>query len=337
LAIKGLGRGASDAIVEARRDGGPFKDFFDFCERIDTKLVSKAAVEKLIKAGALDRFGRRNQLMTVLPRAFQAAAARLRDLQQGQLSLFEALEEAGPTAAAPAETLPDVPEWPEQEKLRYEKEALDFYFSSHPLAQHEGVLSRFSQKSIADLKNLPPGQEITVGGMLSSVRFQNTKSARNGNTRYARFNIQDLSGQIECVIWPDDLARQTLEPADDLVCFVRGCIDPKSSKERPLLMLTRLLTIEQAQRELTKLMIVSLRLGEHQPSHIDALARALKRTPGTCPVFLDVRDGNGKWARLKLPDEYRVNPLAVATAELEAVIGPGCIKFSGPVNGSARR
>ena len=134
-------------------------------------------------------------------------------------------------------------------------------------------------------------------------------------------------------MWPDDLARQKDEPGNEQVCFVKGAIDPRSQNGKPLLLLTRFLSIDQAQRELTRVMLVTVRMSEHGPEHIDAIARALKRTPGSCPVLLDVRDPGGRWARLKLADEFSINPLNVAAAELEEVLGAGTVKFSGPTNG----
>jgi len=331
-AVKGLGRGAAEEIVRARREGEPFKDLFDFCERVDGRLVPKAALEKLIKAGGMDRLGRRAQLLHALPRALQAASDLERDRRAGQLSLFAAPPDDGP-AANPDLALPDIPEWPETEKLKYEKEALDFYISSHPLAQYEGALRRFSMRCVADLATLPPGQEIVVGGMLSQVRFDDTKKARNGITRYVRCNLEDMTGTIECLMWPDDLAAHKEKPQEEQVCFVKGALDSRRQNGKPLLLLTRFLSIEQAQRELTKVMLVTVRMNEHGPDHIDAIARALKRTPGSCPVLLDVRDPAGRWARLKLSDEFSINPLTVAAAELEDVLGAGAVKFSGPVHG----
>jgi DNA polymerase-3 subunit alpha len=331
-AIKGLGRGAADEIVRARREGGPYKDLFDFCERVDSRLVPRSAVEKLIKAGGCDRLGRRTQLLHVLPRAVQAASDLQRDRKAGQMSLFAVPGDDGPAPAALDVTLPDVPDWPETEKLKYEKEALDFYISSHPLAQYEGVLRRFSMRSVADLATLPPGQEIVVGGMLSQVRFQTTKTGR----RYVRCNIEDMTGSIQCAMWPDDLAQQKEEPQDEQVCFVRGRIDPRSQSGKPMLMLTRFLSVEQAQRELTQFMHIVLRLDQHQADHIDAIARTLRRTPGRCPVWLDVRDPGGRWARLRLSEEFHIDPLKVATAELEELLGQGAVKFSGIGHGNGR-
>src|SRR5439155_16967555 len=123
-AIKGVGRGAAEHIAQVRQEDGPYHDFFELCERVDPKIVSKSALERLIKAGACDGFGRRAQLMAVLPRALQAAAALHNDRRAGQASLFGS-SAAPEESVRPAEVLPDVPEWSDTEKLKYEKEALD--------------------------------------------------------------------------------------------------------------------------------------------------------------------------------------------------------------------
>src|SRR5207253_3565552 len=144
----------------------------------------------LIKAGALDCFGAsRAQWMHVLPKALQSAGQLQQDRRTGQKNFLDVL--GGGTAEPPAasETLPDIPEWSNSEKLKNEKEALDFYFSSHPLAQHEKDLRRFSTHAVENLANLGANQEVLIGGMLTQVRFQNTKKARNGNTRYVRCRL----------------------------------------------------------------------------------------------------------------------------------------------------
>src|SRR5262249_49362777 len=122
-AIKGLGRGAAGDIVRARQEGGPFKDFFDFCERIDSHVVSRAAIEKLIKAGAFRACCRRRQLWAVLPHALQAATELQEDRRRGQRSLFDAFGEDGPAPAAPTVQLPDLPEWPQNERVAQRKES----------------------------------------------------------------------------------------------------------------------------------------------------------------------------------------------------------------------
>ncbi|HYT93630.1 MAG TPA: DNA polymerase III subunit alpha [Gemmataceae bacterium] len=335
VAIKGLGRGAAEEIVRQREAKGPYKDIFDFCERVDLKIVSKAATERLIKAGAFDCFGaQRAQLMAALPRAMQAANELQADRKHGQMNLFEVLDADGPGDAPVAATLPEVPEWPPSEKLKYEKEALDFYISSHPLAQHEDVLRLFSTHESGQLRDLQAQQEVLMGGMLTQVRLMNTKKARNGNSRYARFKLEDFSGQAECVMWPDDYVNYKELVEEDRICFIGGIVE--KTREEPGLVVSRVLTIEQAQRERTTGLAIALRLGEHTPGHLDQVARVLQAARGSCPVFLYVRDGTGKQVVLKAGEGFRINPIKLPKAELDAILGPGCVHFSRQGNGAAR-
>ncbi len=334
VAIKGLGRGAAEAIVRARQEQGPFHDLFDFCERIDVKLVSKAAIEKIIKAGAMDCFGaRRAQLWHVLPRALQSASQLQTDRKHGQLNLFETLDgsDAPADGAGAAEALPEVEEWPPAEKLKYEKEALDFYVSSHPLAQYDDMIQLFSSHRAGSLRELENGQEVLIGGMLTLVRFMNTKKARNGNSRYARFKLEDFSGIAECVMWPDDYVRYKDLVEEDRICFVGATVE--KTREEPGLLVNRILTIEQAQKERTTGVVLALRLAEHGPGQLDQVARILQRARGSVPVFLYVRDAVGKQMVLKAADLFRVNPANLARGELEAVLGPGTVHFSRQGNG----
>src|SRR5262249_49237175 len=158
-------------------------------------------------------------------RALQAASERQQDRRQGQRNLFDAFAGSEPQAAAPAEALPDLPEWNDSERLKYEKEALDFYFSSHPLAEHEEDVRRFSTHSVSQLVNLGSGQEVILGGMLTQVRYMNTKKARNGNTRYVRCKLEDFTGTAECVMWPEDYLRFKDEISEDRVCFVKATVE----------------------------------------------------------------------------------------------------------------
>jgi DNA polymerase-3 subunit alpha len=271
--------------------------------------------------------------MALLPRAIQGAAAVQNDRRTGQSSLFgsPAAEE---DSARPTEALPDLPEWPDTEKLKYEKEALDFYFSSHPLAQHAEDLRKFCSVTVEELRNLHANQEVTMGGMLTQVRYMNTKKARNGNSRYLRCKLEDFTGSAECVMWPDDFVRHKDEIAEDRVCFVKGTVE--RTREEPGLVLTRIFSVEQAQRELTKGLVLYLNLPQHTEQHIEAIARTLKRTPGPCPVFLHMRDAVGKRCRLRAGEGFRVNPATVSTAELETILGAGSVKFAGPTNGIGR-
>jgi DNA polymerase-3 subunit alpha len=335
-AIKGLGRGAAEHIVHVRREGGPFKDLFDFCERVDLRVVNRAAVEKMIKAGAMDCFqARRAQLFFVLPRALQAAGELQQDRKHGQRNFFDVFE--GGTAEvtrSAAEALPDVPEWPDSEKLKYEKEALDFYISSHPLALHEDLVRRFASHTVEQIADLEANQEVFVGGMLTEIRYMNTKKARNGNSRYVRCKVEDFTGAVECVMWPDDYVKYKDAISEDRVCFVEGVVE--RNREEPSLILTGVLSLEEGQRKRARALWLALHLPLHTPQHIDAVARVLQRTPGACPVCLLVTDAAGKRMELKSEQRFWINPVKIDTAELEVLLGPGRVKLTGRTNGNGR-
>ena len=314
VAIMGLGRGAAEEIVRARKSG-PFKDLFDFCERVDLKIISKAALEKLIKAGAFDCLGAlRSQLMHVLGRAIQAAGESQEDKRHGRLNLFEELAGPAAEAAGLTEALPDIPEWPATEKLKNEKEALDFYFSSHPLAQHDERIRLFATHQIVQIRELSAGQEVWIGGMLTGVRLANTKNARNGNSRYARFKLEDFTGAVECVIWPDDFARSKDLIADDAILFAVASVE--RTRDEPGLVVQRFLTLEQVEQERTTGVVLNLALDRHTRQDLEAAARILQRAQGSCPVFVHIADAAGKTMMMKASEAFRVNPRTIARAEL---------------------
>jgi DNA polymerase-3 subunit alpha len=333
VAIKGVGRSAAAEVARARTEGGPFKDLFDFCERVDPRLLNRATIERLVKAGAMDRFAaHRAQLMALVPVALQSAAERQNDRRVGQRNLFETnafgqdLDSGNGKANGAADSLlPAVEPWPETEKLKYEKEVLDFYFSSHPLAQHEDELRRYGSHRVAELNGLPADREVTLAGMLTQVQFRNTKKARNGNSRYLLCRLEDFSGTARCVMWPDDLARLKAEVKDDDVCIVRGTID--RSREEVNVVLTRILSLEQAKGQLAKELHLLLRLGRQQPDDVDRLAEILRQTPGPCQVIVTVKDGADKRCVLKLGRAFAVNPATFAREQLEDLLGRDAVKL----------
>ena len=161
-AIKGCGSSAAEAIVAARRSGGPFASLFDFCERVDPQACGHAAIETLVKAGAFDSFGaHRSQLLAAIERAMQSGAAVLADRRSGQRGLFQDADDD--SAASNKIALPALPEFGDKERLAMEKEVLGFYLSSHPLAEHEAILRTFCTHTSAQLAKLEPRTEVLAG------------------------------------------------------------------------------------------------------------------------------------------------------------------------------
>ena len=330
VAIKGLGRGAAEEILRARQEKGAFRDLYDFCERVDTKVVQKAAIERMIKAGAMDAFtqpfAHRAQVLAALPGAIQAAEDLQSDRRRGQRSIFELMEaegDGGPRENAP---LPSVPRWTNTEQLKAEKEALDFYLSSHPLAEHDAALKRFASHTCAMVNDSRHGTEVRFGGMISQTRFMTTKKGG----RFVRCKIEDFTGQVECVMWPDDLARYANDFADDRIyLFEANVEDDQRNNGAKIIVIRKLMTLEQARNELTKGMVLNLTTGQHGPDTVERIGGILQRKKGPCVVYMQVKDHSGRRAQFRLGDDYRVNPAEVPVDELEMLLGAGNVMFTG--------
>ncbi len=200
-AVRGVGDGAIEAIVSVR-ESGPFKGLFDFCERIDLKKVNRKVIECLVKAGAFD-FTQvaRKRLFDSLDRALERGQAAQRDRAVGQASLFGALmggagakEKGGGGGAEPYVA---GEEWPERERLQYEKEIIGFYISGHPLAQYRRELERLA-RPCARLGGLRKDTKVTIGGVPLGLRERVLQSGK----RMANVTIEDTSGSVPCVCFP---------------------------------------------------------------------------------------------------------------------------------------
>ncbi len=327
-AIKGFGRSSAEEVVRAREEGEPFTDIFDFCARVDLRIVKAAAIEKLIMAGAFDNLsGHRAQLLQVLPRAIDSAQEKQEDLRLGQGNLFDMLGGEQEQKVV-QDSLPDVPKWSEKEMLKHEKEVLDFYFSSHPLAEHATDLMRYSTHTIEQISTVEPGKEITIGGMLTRVQFRTSQRARNGNNRFLRCYVEDMNGEAECVMWGDALSRHEIEKIhDDKICFVRATLDAHSTRQGKGLILSEIIDVEEMHKQACNEVWILMKLGVHKPLAIDTLANVLQRTPGSGQVWLTILDEAGKKTHLKLGNSFRVNAMELNVSELETMLGPGTVKL----------
>ncbi|QQR43118.1 DNA polymerase III subunit alpha [Myxococcus xanthus] len=198
-AIKGVGEGAIESILEARKDGS-FKSLFDFCERVDSRKVNRKVMEALVKAGSFDFEKRsRRQIFDTIEKAMNRGSASQKDKAAGQSSLFGML--AGPSSDGGGGGLKDdyveVEDWSEKERLSLEKEAIGFYVSGHPLHQYDKELKRYA-RPITAVQRARKDDKLTVAGIVTVLRERPTKTGK----RMAWVTIEDLSGSIELVCFP---------------------------------------------------------------------------------------------------------------------------------------
>jgi DNA polymerase-3 subunit alpha len=322
-AVKGVGISAIHSIERAREESGAFRSLFDFCERVDLRLVNRAAIEALVKSGCFDSMApNRAQLMEGVAAAVRLGNRAQQDRDACQLGLFggEPEEEQAPT-----EGLPDVPAWPEPQVLAFEKETLGFYVTSHPLAAHEEVIRAFSSASTATLKELEDGRKMTLGGMFSEVRETFPRSGRNRDRKMAIVRLEDFEGDVGGVIFSEPYAKCGEHVEVDRIVFVEGTVD--RTREEPSLKIDRVIPIERAFQELAR--SVTIRLPESAASAVlQALKELLESHRGRCPVYVEVAPLPTVRTIWRLPATNSVLATPRFVEEVEGLVGAGCVTFS---------
>ncbi len=299
-AIKGCGGAAAQAIMKEREAHGPFRDLFDFCERVETSSCSRAAVETLIKAGAMDGFGcHRSQLFAGLDRAIQSGASAQADKRAGQLSLFGG-DEVETDETPRAESLPSVPEWDARQIATFEKEVLGYYLSSHPLAEYLDKLKKYCQFSTADIGKFKDRQKIVLGGMVSSIKHSNVKRVKEAGapTRYVMFDLEDVDGAIRCIQWPTEYVKQGHMVQADAILVVQGTVDRRGGDEANLV-IEKIVPLDEIDQTLTNGLSVSIDETKFGEKGLKDVFEILRGYPGNRKLELLLRLDNGTEVKLK--------------------------------------
>ena len=297
--VKNVGNSAVDAIVQERKLSGPYRDVFEFCRRIDSEAVNKRAVESLIMAGCFDHMGAtRLQCMRVFDQALEANSAKRRQNVVGQISLFDMGQ---PTAdLAIEDTYPDVGEYPYKQLLSMEKEMTGVYVSGHPLDEYRKELEALEINTawVAELKERPDagidedGHQVVMGGILTALRPKATKKG----AMMGFITLEDLTGQIECLLFPRIFERYSKLLELDMPVLLTGHLSVREEEDTKLLVdvvepLVQLPPpeepmpdIERAKRSPVKLYL------RMQRSQMDEVKEVLQRQPGKVPVYMNFPD-----------------------------------------------
>jgi DNA polymerase-3 subunit alpha len=318
-AIKGVGQNAVTALIRERDQNGRFASFFAFCERLDTRQVNKKVVESLIKGGALDSLGlRRGQMLGNLARVMEWAQRQQEDRQQGQFSLF-----GGTTAvAATTPTLEPVAEWSESERLAFEKEALGFYISSHPLMAVQAPLRRLTTATSQSLMDCAGEQTVTVGGIITQQRVQLTK---NGD-RMAFLTLEDLYGTLEVIVFPETYRRSLPWCESDQPLLVWGKVEGDGGDGR--LIAQRLLPLQEAEA-LGEFRRLTLTLSpDFDRTALLQVRERLETVPGDCQVVLVLRFPDGEQVMLRAAERLSVKLSMDLLAGLEELLGADSVRVA---------
>ena len=319
-AVKGIGEKAVLAIIAAREEK-PFLDLEDFLTRIDLHAVNRRVVESLIKCGAFDFAGvSRREMMERLDDALRAAQSVQRDRDTNQISLFG----GGQVTAAVPRKSTNRPEWPVNQKLSFEREALGFYISGHPLEKFRHELKRLGAIPVAEARAKPTQAQVRVAGVITALKLKNTKKG----DRYASFVLEDHASTVESLVWPDTYRQVAhLIIADDPV-LVSGRVD--ATEERCNLIIDKIESLTGLRDRNATQGLLYLREADGLEDRLDSLLRVLQKHPGNCPVKVRV-EVQGAEVSITLKD-HRQTPVMVVPSEglcdeVEQIFGRPVLSF----------
>ncbi|MWV17672.1 DNA polymerase III subunit alpha [Pseudomonas sp. L-22-4S-12] len=314
-AVKGVGEGPVEAIVECRAEGGPFKDLFDFCNRVDLKRINKRTLEALIRSGALDRLGpyyqdelkayqagidlNRAVLLAAMEEAVQAAEQTARSHDSGHMDLFGGLF-AEPEADVYVNHR-KVRELSLKERLKGEKDTLGLYLTGHPIDEYEGEVRRFARQRIVELRAARDTQ--TIAGLIVALRVMKNKKG----DKMGFITLDDRSGRIEASLFADAFASNQALLQSDALVVVEGEVSNDDFSGGLRLRAKRVMSLEEARTGLAE--SLRLRVGREalQGDRLRWLGELLGKYRGACPLTLDYSGSEAK-ALLQFGEQWRIDP-----------------------------
>lgn len=314
-AIKGVGSGPVENILQARASG-PFKNLFDFCERIDTKKTSKRVIERLIKAGALDEFSdNRAALVASLETALKFAAQQQKDAQSGQIGLFGFME----TEASKEEDcqLVDIRPWSEEEVLQAEKETLGLYLSGHPMDRFEEEVAFYTSKKLDQLEQVRGREQVTLAGMISRVDFRVNKRGQ----KWAILTLDDATARMQMRIFSDVLSEieDLLQP--DALVWLRGEVSFDPYNQSNTITIQDLMSLEKARTIFVKSIDISVQFNQENTNQREQLVQILQHCQrGACPVQFHCELPDA-YMSLVTPSNWHVDPTDALLNELKHIVG----------------
>ena len=316
-AIKGVGEGAIETIVEERNNGGEYKSLFDFCRRVDLKKLNRRTLETLVKSGAMDKIGpNRASLLASLSVAVQSAEQESKNSATGQNDMFGFSSSSAGDEPDDSGKLVQLPEWEEGKRLDYEKETLGLYLTGHPIARYQAELSKFVSTRIKDLK-ADRKQTIVIAGLVVAMRTMRTK---RGDTM-AFITLDDRSGRVEIAIFSELFNRYRELLVNDRLLVVSGEVSVDEYSGGFRLTVKEIWDVASAREHYAQRLVIRLGPDHGGQQTIQALAGILSPfRNGQCPVMVDFRDNVAR-APIRLGDSWRVSPTDELLSRLKQLEG----------------
>jgi DNA polymerase III subunit alpha len=321
-AVKNVGHNAIESIVAGRKELGRYGSIYEFCEKVDLRLLNKRVLESLIKSGAMDGLGRRAQLMAVLDRAIEGAQKTQRDAESGQHGLFGVFQEE--EVSGVHNKLPDTPDWDEHTRLANEKEILGFFISGHPLEKYRDKLNdlrALSTEEIAALtKSTGKDENITTAGIITNLRVLKSKRG----DFYAQGALEDMAGTVEMLVFPEAYRKLQNKVKLEVPVLIRGGVRIEEGAN-PKLTVNEILPLEDAKVPLPHSLRIRVPLETANESTVDALHSLCAQQKGAAKVLFDV-ERQGDFMVVMEAEGYNVLPDRNFIARVEELCGRGAVR-----------
>ncbi|WP_375751080.1 DNA polymerase III subunit alpha [Vibrio sp. HN007] len=320
-AIKGVGEGPIEIIIEARNKDGYFKDLFDFCARIDLKKVNKRVIEKLIQAGALDRLGpHRAAMMASLDDAVKAAGQHHQAEAFGQADMFGVLTEAPDEVE---QKYAQVPEWPEKVWLEGERETLGLYLTGHPINAYLKELNKYTSCRLKDATPTRRDQSVTVAGLVIAARVMTTKRG----TRIGLMTLDDRSGRMEVMLFSDALDKYAELLEKDKILVISGQVSFDDFNGGLKMSAREVLDIGEAREKFARGLSISIEQSQIDEQFFERFSSIIEpHRAGTVPVNVYYQRPDAR-ARIALGAEWRVTPNDALLDDLKQLLGKGQVEL----------
>jgi DNA polymerase-3 subunit alpha len=340
-AIKNVGRNAIDSILAARaklaeEQKRGFETLWEFCELVDLRLLNKRVIESLIKAGALDSFGPRAQLMAAVDKAMDRAQKSQRDIAAGQSGLFGGLgaifDDAPVNGSHANDPLPNVPDWDENQRLQSEKEVLGFFVSGHPMDKYADKIKNLKAVSTADaleMKPAPPQRrgeqrpenEIGIAGVIVGLKV--AKSKRSGEL-YAQAALEDTMGKIDLIAFPKDYPRLAELLKIDVPVLVRGQLRAEEDAA-PKLAVSSIQALEDVKVKLPQNVRIKVTLDRATDQTLLSLHAMIQEAPGPGKLMINLEQ-RGEFVVMLEPDGVTVGADRIFIERAEELLGRGAVQ-----------
>ena len=340
-AIKNVGHNAIESIITARaalRAAGKqgFSSLWEFCEKVDLRLLNKRVLESLIKAGAMDCFGGRAQVAAALDKAMERAQKSQKDAAAGQHGLFGIFDaDLGPAGSTHAgeDALPSVAEWDEHTRLQNEKEVLGFFVSGHPLDKYREKLRNMKVVDTAAACEMKPEpqtfrrgnqeqqNEIAIAGVITGLKV--AKSKRSGEL-YAQAALEDTVGKIELIVFPQSYEKLAEKLKIDVPVVIRGVLRGEE-ESAPKLSVSSIQALEDVKLKLPDALRIKVPLHNPDAALLDKLYAVLLGAPGKGKLLLDLEEP-GEFCAVLEPSGVLVAADRLFIDRIEELVGRGGVR-----------